>query len=446
MSFLNRREALATLAGPAFAAREEARPNIVFVLVDDLRYDALGCTGHPFARTPNIDRIAKEGVTFGNAFVTTPLCSPARASFLTGRYVHAHGVAGNTTAGEPISYKLETFPMKLHDAGYETAFIGKWHMGRDDAPRPGFDHWVSFRGQGVYNDPPMNVDGRQEKLQGYVTDILTDFSVKFIERARSKPFCLYLSHKAIHGPFTPAARHKDLYSDQPISRRANANDDLSGKPALRRNRNAERGRGPGDDVIRNQLRCLASIDESTGRILQTLEKAGQLDRTLVVFTSDNGYLWGEHGLGDKRAGYEESIRIPLLMRYPALFKAGRKTSELALNVDIAPTMIELGRARPAARMHGRSLLDVARGKAKNWRSSFLAEYFAEPQFPRVPTWQAVRTERYKYIHYTELEGMDELYDLKRDPLEMKNLVADASMRATSGEMVHLMQSLLKETR
>ncbi|MBX6314203.1 MAG: sulfatase-like hydrolase/transferase, partial [Isosphaeraceae bacterium] len=205
------------LAGSVTAAEAPARPNIVFILVDDLRWDALGCTGHPFAETPNIDRIAREGVNFRNAFVTTPLCSPSRASFLTGRYVHAHGVKGNGD-NSALSHRLVTFPRLLHDAGYETAFIGKWHMGTDDSPRPGFDRWVSFKGQGQYNDPILNVDGEAKKVEGYMTDLLNDHAVAFLKRSHEKPFLLYLSHKAVHGPFTPAERHKDLYADRTITR------------------------------------------------------------------------------------------------------------------------------------------------------------------------------------------------------------------------------------
>jgi N-acetylglucosamine-6-sulfatase len=440
------------LFAPPIAAQTASRPNIVFILIDDLRWDALGVLGHPFVKTPNIDRIAKEGMIFRNAFVTTPLCSPSRASFLTGQYAHKHNVVGNEKPQVygPLSFKLTTFPMLLQRAGYETAYVGKWHMGNDDAPRPGFDRWVSFKGQGVYNDPPLNVDGRQEKAAGYMTDLLSDHAVEFIKRQRSKPFMLYLAHKAIHGPFTPAERHKDLFANQTIKRAPNAQDTLEGKPMLRRTvgeRPAARpGGGPNDELIRNQMRCLTSIDEGVGRLLKALEETGQLDKTIVIFTSDNGYFWGEHGLGDKRAAYEESIRIPLFVRYPKMIKAGTTREQAALNVDIAPTLLELAGAPIPKEMHGRSLAPLFKGNPRKWRESFLTEYFAEERFPNIASWQAVRAARWKHVHYTELEGADELYDLKADPGEMKNLIGELGAQPALREMKLELQRLLKETQ
>jgi N-acetylglucosamine-6-sulfatase len=431
------------------------RPNVVFILIDDLRWDALGVTGHPFVKTPNIDRIAKEGMIFRNAFVTTPLCSPSRASFLTGQYAHKHNIVGNEKPQvlNPLSFKLTTFPMLLQRAGYETAYVGKWHMGNDDAPRPGFDRWVSFKGQGAYNDPVINFDAKAERAPGYMTDLLSDYAVEFVKRRHAKPFMLYLAHKAIHGPFTPAERHKDLYADQTIKRAPNAQDTLEGKPMLRRTvgeRPAARpGGGPNDELIRNQMRCLTSIDEGVGRVLKALEETGQLDNTVVIFTSDNGYFWGEHGLGDKRAAYEESIRVPLFIRYPKLIKssgAGTTRDQAALNVDIAPTLLELAGASIPKEMHGRSLAPLFKDNPRKWRDAFLTEYFAEERFPNIASWQAVRAARWKYIHYTELDGSDELYDLKADPGEMKNLIADPGAQPALREMKRELQRLLKETR
>ncbi|MBL8230156.1 MAG: sulfatase [Bryobacterales bacterium] len=438
---MNRRHAVSTIfagAGSAFAQKTN-RPNLVFVLIDDLRWNGLSCMGHPFVKTPNIDRIGREGAIFRNAFVTTPLCSPSRGSFLTGQYVRTHGVRGNGDSAA-ASHKMITFPRLLRDAGYETAYVGKWHMGNDDSPRPGFDRWVSFRGQGVFEDPPLNIDGERITRNGYMTDLLSDHAVDFVKKGRSKPFCLYLAHKAIHGPFTPAPRHANMYADQPIQRTPNAKDTLEGKPMLRREipelpQKKKKGAGqaqsgPGDELIRNQMRCMLSIDEGVGRILDVLEQQKALDNTMIVFTSDNGYFWGEHGLGDKRAAYEESIRIPMLARYPKLIKAGRQIDGMALNIDIAPTMLDAAGLKPHAQMQGRSLMPLLEGKSRNWRKSILCEYFMEQQFARVASWEAVRTERYKYIRYLDLKEMDELYDLQADPGEMKNLINDAGSRAT----------------
>jgi N-acetylglucosamine-6-sulfatase len=455
------------LSGAAAAAEPEgtARPNFVFILVDDLRYDALGSTGSPIARTPNIDRIAGEGTVCRNAFVTTPLCSPSRSSFLTGQYVHKTGILGNGNNNER-SHQLVTFPARLQKAGYETAYVGKWHMGNDDSPRPGFDRWVSFPGQGNYIDPVINVDGTSSKVQGYMTDILNDHAVDFLSRPHNKPFVLYLAHKAVHGPFTPAERHKGLYADATVPHPPSAEDTLEGKPALRRRieepaakkkKDAAKpkakakqqeggGGGQGGELIRNQLRCLASIDEGVGRIFKALESSNQLDRTLIVFTSDNGYFWGEHGLGDKRAAYEESIRIPLVMRYPPLIKAGSSTTAPVLNIDIAPTLLDLAGVTIPADIHGRSLAPLLRGETRGWRPSFLSEYFAEPGYPRIPTWQAVRSDRWKYIHYTELTGMDELYDLRYDPHEMKNLIAEPSAATPLAELKQALEEQLRRSQ
>ncbi|HEV8132031.1 MAG TPA: sulfatase [Acidobacteriota bacterium] len=427
-------------------AKQPARPNIVFILTDDQRWDAMSLAGHPFVKTPNIDRIGKEGVQFRNFFVSIPLCSPSRGSFLTGQYAHKHGVTNNGNHNA-LSHQLITFPRLLQDAGYETAYIGKWHMGNDDTPRPGFDRWISFKGQGAYLNPQLNIDGKEEKAEGYVTDIFNKHAVDFIRRSHSKPFLLYLAHKAVHGPFTPAERHKNLYRDQPIVRAPSAQDTLNGKPVLQRKIEnlppVGPGTGTGDEVIRNQLRALAAVDEGVGDILRALEETKQLDNTIVFFSSDNGYFWGEHGLGDKRAAYEESIRDPLLARFPRLIRAGAVRDQLVLNIDIAPSLLELAGISIPNGADGHSLLPLFKSNTHKWRKSFLTEYFAETGFPRIPTWQAVRTERWKYIHYPELTGMDELYDLRTDPYEMKNLIQDTRTQKTLKEMKGELQRLLK---
>jgi len=443
----SRRHFLGALAAAPALAQPARRPNILFILIDDLRWDDLGCTGHPFARTPNMDRIAREGAIFTNAFVTTPLCSPSRASFLTGQYAHTHGIIDNTARG-PQSHRLMTFPRRLHDAGYETGYIGKWHMGNDDSPRPGFDYWLSFPGQGAYVDPVLNDNGRTSKVPGYVTDIFTDRTVEFVRKRREKPFCLYLAHKAMHPDvvqlddgslvgeevFRPAERHKSLYTGARVPRRPNCNDRAAGKPALLRKIGDLPPLGPAtgtpDDVILNRLRLLASAEEGVGRILEALSQTGQLDDTVILLAGDNGFFYGEHGLSqERRLAYEESARIPLLMRYPRRIRPGSKIPRFALNIDVAPTVLEAAGAPPADGIHGRSLFQH---QAKDWRRSFLIEYFSDRVFPRMLNmgYQAVRTERWKYIRYSELKDMDELYDLRQDPYEMRNLIDDPAARAT----------------
>ncbi|HEX8352370.1 MAG TPA: sulfatase [Pyrinomonadaceae bacterium] len=447
------------------AAAQTRRPNVVFVITDDQRWDSLGATGHPFAKTPHIDRLAREGVLFRNFFVTTPLCSPSRASFLTGQYARRHRVVNNDRLGQDvISHTLETFPRRLRESGYETAFVGKWHMGFDDSRRPGFDHWVSFKGQGTYIDPVVNVDGRQLQLDGYMTDILNRRALDFVNRPRSKPFLLILAHKALHVPYLPARRHESLYGGARHVPPASADEDLSGKPVLRRSvepadwaavegvapepPESRRGRGRDrDSVVRDQLRTLAAVDEGVGRLLGALRGRGQLDDTVFIFTSDNGYLLGEHGQFDnKRFAYEESIRVPFILRYPRLAAAGRTVDALTLNIDVAPTLLDLAGAGPLEEAQGRSLTPLLRGVRAGWRESFLAEYFLEKVAPRAPTWQAVRTSRWKYISYAGLEGMDELYDLQGDPQETRNLFNDPAAREDLARMREELERLARAAR
>ncbi|HEY0173649.1 MAG TPA: sulfatase [Pyrinomonadaceae bacterium] len=447
------------------AAAQTRRPNIVFVITDDQRWDSLGATGHPFAKTPNLDRLAREGVLFRNFFVTTPLCSPSRASFLTGQYARRHRVVNNDRLGQDvISHTLETFPRRLRESGYETAFVGKWHMGFDDSRRPGFHYWVSFKGQGVYLDPVLNVNGRQLQLDGHMTDILNRHALEFVNRPRSKPFLLILAHKALHVPYLPAKRHESLYAGEKYVAPASADEDLSGKPVLRRSvepadwaavegvapepPESRRGRGRDrDSVVRDQLRTLAAVDEGVGRLLHALGRRGQLDNTVFIFTSDNGYLLGEHGQFDnKRFAYEESIRVPFIIRYPGLAAAGVTLDALTLNIDVAPTLVELAGAEPLDEAQGRSLVPLLRGARDGWRESFLAEYFLEKVAPRAPSWQAVRTTRWKYIRYTELEGMDELYDLRSDPRETRNLIGDPAARQDLNRMREELERLVRAAK
>jgi N-acetylglucosamine-6-sulfatase len=443
-----------------------SRPNIVFILVDDLRWDELGIAGHPFIKTPNIDRIGREGAMFRNAFMTTPLCSPSRASFLTGQYAHTHGIIDNVDRSA-ASYQLVTFPLLLHQAGYENAFIGKWHMGNDEKPRPGFDRWVSFKGQGTYIDPPINEDGRQVKRTGYTTDILNGYAVEFIKRRHDKPFLVYLAHKAIHPEvtqnddgsvdltaaerFIPARRHETAYAGKRIPHRPNYGRAPVGKPALQRQIANLPPLGAAtvtpDQAILERQRTLLAIEDGVGEILKALKETGQLDNTVIVFTSDNGYFYGEHGLSvERRLAYEESIRLPLLMRYPKVIKARTVRDEFALNIDLAPTLLSLAGVGVPDKVQGRSLLPLLKGERSAWRDSFLIELYSDNVFPRISQmgYKAVRNERWKYIHYLELNGMDELYDLKSDPYEMKNVIKERGAEKALQQMKAELERLLRE--
>ena len=452
----------------AGSAKAQDRPNILLIVVDDLRFDDFGAAGHPFSKTPNIDRLARQGASFQNMFAVTPLCSPSRANILTGQQTRHHGILDNTDRS-PRSHELQTFARNLHDGGYRTGFIGKWHMGNDPTPRPGFDTWVAMKGQGEAIDPQLYEDGRLARVNGYVTDIFTERALDFIGQKRTAPFLLMLSHKALHpnvvqqadgtvisigeGGFIPADRHKTLYAKALPPRRANYGVSPLDKPALARRIEGLAPLGPAtvtpDETIRDRLRMLAAVDEGLGRIMEALEKQGVLDQTVIMLVGDNGYFYGEHGLSEeRRLAYEESIRLPLLIRYPPKVRAGLAPAAQALTIDIAPTILDLAAARPLPGIDGRSLVHLfgAGGTPSDWRRSFLIEYTTDIVFPRTLKmgYDAVRNERYKYIRYRELEGMDELYDLQQDPFELENLMTSKSStdlrRRMEGELEALLAS------
>ena len=449
------------------AADTPVRPNIVVVLVDDLRWDDIGCAGHPFARTPHIDRVAREGVRFRNAFCTTPLCSPVRACLLTGLHTHHHGILDNINRSEQ-SHRLKTFPQELQRSGYETAYVGKWHMGNDDSARPGFDHWIGIKGQGTSFDPVLNVDGERIKFNGHTTDVLNRKAVDFVRRENSKPFCLYVAHKALHpeltqrddgsitdpkaARFLPARRHRELYANAPIPRRLNVTDTLQGKLALLRDIAGlpplSQATGTSDETVRDRLRMLAGVDDGVGLLLDALAANEKLDNTVFVFTSDHGYWYGEHGLSvERRLAYEEAIRIPLLIRFPSLIRPGSVVDEFALSIDLAPTLLELAGTTSSQQMDGRSLVPLLKGQHRaDWRTSFLIQYNSDTVFLRVKTmgYRAIRTQRWKFIRYLELDGMDELYDLQTDPYEMTNVVNHEDTRKVVKRLNRELDALLDD--
>ena len=439
------------------------KPNFLIVLIDDLRFDELGVCGHPYMKTPNIDRIGHEGAMFTSAFHTTPLCSPNRASILTGQYASRHGIIDNV-ARDAHSHRLPNYHVILQKLGYETAHVGKWHMGNSGGPRPGYDKWVSFPGHGSIIDPVLNIDGEEKKYPGYITDLLNAHALEFLRKPRSKPFALFYAHKAVHpdayqaadgtidftnGGYRPAPRHADLYKGARFPRRPNAiaaSEVVKDKPAWKeahalRLNEASRKLLDGilagtDEEIRLRAAMMASVDESMGDVFEALEETGELDDTFILFLGDNGYFFGEHGLGpERRFAYEEGIRSPFLVRYPAWFKPGTVKDDLVLAIDIAPTVLDLAGARAADREHvqGLSMRPLSMsGRRGGWRGSFMCEYFSENAMPWLigMSYKAIRTRRHKYIHWTQksLDGQacDELYDLEKDPYEMKNLLGKRS--------------------
>jgi len=459
----------AEMASVAAEPAASSRPNVVFFLVDDLRWDELGAAGHPYVQTPNIDRIADTGAYFRNSFTTTPLCSPSRASFLTGLYAHSNGITDNLARNEQ-SHRLETFPKMLDGTGYDTAFIGKWHMGNDDTPRPGFDYWAAMKGQGEAINPEFNINGERHQIDGYVTDIMTEMADEFIRRPRTEPFLVYVSHKALHPNITQlddgssvaspsgvpgfiaAERHDGMYADAQPPRRPNYGIAPTDKPALMRQIDDLPPLSPetvtSDDTIRDRQEMLMAVDEGVGVLLEALDDIGARDDTIVVFASDHGYWYGEHGLrGERRLAYEEAIRIPVMVSYPQRIPAGVRPAEMVLSIDLAPTILDYAGVMPLPDLHGRSLVPVIEGDYESWRDSFLVEYYSDTVFQRIVTmgYKAVRNDRYKYIRYVDLEGMDELYDLQSDPYEMENIIDTPAGREVLPEMQAELDRLLEET-
>lgn len=444
-----RRNFLPLLAAPAVQS-QPARRNIVFVLCDDHRFDMVGGLGHPWLKghTPNLDRLLSGGVNFRNAFVTTSLCSPSRASILTSQYMHAHRVSDNFT---PLDAKLPTFPRLLQSNGYRTGFFGKWHMGGEgDEPQPGFHDWLSFRGQGEYMDPEINRNGVRSRHKGHTTEVLTNEAVAFIEVNKSRPFCLYLSHKSVHAPFQPLPKHAGLFQglNAPRPKSMSYRDDYYEQwpDWVRRRRPTRHGIDgpigtdePLDELYRRYCQCIVGVDESVGSVYAALERLRLLNDTLFIYMGDNGFMWGEHGLIDKRAMYEPSIRVPMIMHCPSLFgSSGRSADAMALNLDIAPTLLEAAGIKAPASFQGRSLLGVASGKTpENWRREFVYEYAWEQDFPYTPSIVGLRTDTHSLMNYPGIWDIPELYDLNKDPEQITNLLAASRIGSRGrGRYVH----------
>lgn len=460
------------VANDATEAGADARPNVLVVMSDDIRWNALSCMGHPYLKTPHIDKLAAEGMLFENAFCTTSLCSPSRASILSGQYAHAHGVTNNFTE---YPDDMGTFPLQLQAAGYETAYIGKYHMGEDnDEPRPGFDYFVTHKGQGKYFDTEFNFNGNNRRVvKGYYTTVVTDMAEDWIGQqptgaaASDKPWMLILGHKAPHSFYFPEPKYEHSFDDVEINYPHSAFE-LSDKPEwIGKRLTTWHGiYGPLFDwrkdhpdtsaaavmdfqrMVRAYWGTILSVDDSMGRLVDFLERRGELDNTVIIFMGDNGLLEGEHGMVDKRTAHEASIRIPIVMRYPKL-NAGkpRHVSAQVLTVDIAPTLCELAGATPLPQVHGKSMVKLLDAGDDDWRTAWFYHYNYEKQFPYTPNVRSIRTDRWKLIRYPHGDGspdrhMAELYDLKNDPEESTNLIADPQhadlVSKLSADLIELM--------
>ena len=457
---------------------QRGRPNIVMIVVDDMRYDEWSRGGHTYLQTPNIDLLAEEGTQFNRAYHAVPLCSPNRASILTGQYPSRHGIIDNTARNQ-ASFMLDLFPKYLQEAGYKTAHVGKWHMGNSPAPRPGYDYWVCMEGQGKTYNPVLYENKRSYVAEGYITDIFTEKALGFIKENADTPFFLYIGHKAIHPEavqrddgstdldvpkaFIPAKRHKGLYREKIYQRSPSYSSTArveEGKPVIE---NAFRLRaealekdprwagsmdlGISEKTIQTRAEMMLAVDESLGRIMAELQKLGIHENTVVIFTSDNGYFFGEHGFSlERRMPYEESVRAPLIVHHPGVPEPAKTVDGLVLSIDLSATALDIAGVKKPHSIQGKSLLPLISGKLDQIRSSGLIEYYSnENPFPWTAQldYRVVVTDQFKYIKWLRFDSA-ELYDLRNDPYELQNLIEEPSHKERVEQMRQELQKLQLE--
>ena len=473
----SRREAIRYFAQTAFgaivvsgcasvqqSAKSGARPNILYIMSDDHATHAISCYGSKLNNTPNIDRLAAGGMRFTNCFCTNSLCGPSRAALLTGKYSHINGYTvneGKFNGSQP------TFPKMLQQVGYQTAMIGKWHLGTTPT---GFDFWSYMPGQGVYKNPEfIEMDGQKHVTKGYVTDVITDKVISFLDnRDKTKPFCLLYHHKAPHREWTTDAKHANMFADVDLPEPATFNDDYANRASPARSTDMTiaksltktdvkadppAGLSPQElkhwkyeRFIKDYCRVIASLDDNIGRVLDYLEKNGLAENTIVIYTSDNGFFLGDHGWFDKRFMYEESLHVPFIIRYPGHIKPGSVTNSFALNVDFAPTFLDYAGASIPADMQGRSLRPVLeKVSPSDWRKSIYYHYYEYPGPHRVQPHYGVRTDRYKLIYYNTVKEW-ELFDLQKDPHELKSVYDDPAYADVRKQLEAELQRLRAELK
>ena len=463
---------LITTIGSACARNEPARPNIIFIFTDDHGVQAISAYGSHvnvninINETPNIDRLADEGMIFRNAFVTNSICAPSRAVILTGKYNHLNGQITNE---ETFDGAQQTFPKLLQRAGYQTALFGKWHLKSEPT---GFDAWQVLVGQGPYYNPPIRSAEGTTEITGYTTDIITDLAIDWLTTRRDavKPFMMMLQHKAPHRRWDPGPDHLTMYDDVTIPEPATLFDDYSGRGRAAKQqtmtiardlderdlklvppeeltpdqlevwnqaydaKNAAFGEAnlAGDDLVRwkyqrylkDYLRTVASVDDNIGRLMAHLDASGLADNTIVVYASDQGWYLGEHGWFDKRWMYEESLRMPLIVRWPNTVEPGSEAEAMVSNLDLAETFLDIAGVDVPPDMQGRSLKPILRSATPpDWRTSFYYHYYEYPGWHDVARHYGVRTERHKLIYFYTLDEW-ELYDLEVDPDELTSVYED----------------------
>jgi arylsulfatase A-like enzyme len=471
------------------ATLKAERPNIIYIMSDDHAAHAISAYGSVVNQTPNLDRLAKEGMRFDRCFVVNSICTPSRATILTGKYSHLNGV--------PVFNRFDgsqpTVAKYLQAAGYYTGMIGKWHLGSDPT---GFDKWIVLPGQGVYFDPDFLVPEGRVQLKGYVTDIITDLAIDFLKtRPRDKPFFLMCHHKAPHRNWQPDPKYKAMFAGKTIPEPATLRDDYEGRTdALHENRQrvfydltrrdlkleppadlqgaardewlntkptevelvidgqkkvlagAELNAWKYQRYMQDYLACVESVDDNVGRLLHWVDANGLSKNTIVIYTSDQGFFLGDHGLYDKRFMYEPSIKMPFLVRWPGVTQPGSVQDALAINPDFAPTFLEAAGVRMPQDMQGRSLVPLMKGEhPADWRTSFYYRYYHDPGDHNTRAHYGVRTETHKLIYFWKKDQW-ELYDLRKDPGEMHNLYNDPAQQSVVALLKTELYRLKKELK
>lgn len=488
---MNRRRAAGALcAGAAMAAScgwtkpKRPRRNVLMIVADDHAAKYIGCYGNAFLKTPNLDRLALEGARFDNAYCTNSLCAPGRAAILTGTYSHVNGVRGNSEAKDAVEYMsqgLPTFPELLKNAGYHTGIVGKWHL--SDRPR-GFDYSCVLPGQGIYNNPILHENGEAKQFPGHVTDVTTDLALQFLRGVPAEmPWCLLYYHKAPHRPFQPPARYANRFNDFEIPYPESFNDDYATRTVAREAEDMrldvslagdypdmpqslsklERKRWIFQRFAKGYCAGIEAIDENLGRVLQYLNQSGQAEETLIIYTSDNGFFVGEHGWYDKRFMYEPSMRIPLIVRWPAAPKA-RISDHLVANIDITPTILDYAGVTMPEHLQGKTLKAIVNGGQQTfWRKSVYYTYYenswslrgkgasamSDPSFQyftphRIGPHRGVRTATHKLIHYYSEGDYYELFDLRKDPEELTNLYGRREAAGVAADLRFELQQLREQ--
>jgi len=474
----------------------ETRPNILFIMSDDHAAHAMSCYGSKINQTPNLDRIAEGGMRLDNCFCTNSICTPSRATILTGTYNHVNRV---TTLATMMDNRLQTFPKLLQGAGYQTAVFGKWHLGTGPEHCPtGFDDWAVVPGQGRYHNPEFifrstdeNVDkssdgGEWRTVQGYVTDLITDMSLEWLKkRDAEKPFCLLYHHKAPHRPWYPDEKHAEMFLNKDVPEPETLYDDYSNRSSAAEAAKMRVGvhmnerdlkceipkelpehemrKWAYQRYIKDYLRVVASIDDNVGRVLDYLDEEGLADNTLVIYTSDQGFFLGDHGWYDKRFMYEESLRMPFIVRYPKEIRPGSVNEDLVLNVDFAPLFLDLAGVDIPEDMQGVSFRSVLKGETPtDWRTSMYYRYWMHKAHHNVYAHYGVRTKTHKLIYYyndglgetgaNSKETYDpewELFDLEKDPAEMRSVIDDPAYAETAAKLkdeLHRLQAEVGDER